>query len=68
MRETHARSVTKAFTWRILATLTTTTLVFIFTRDLTISIGVGILEAIAKMILYYGHERAWERVKWGAKG
>ena len=66
-KETHARSVIKTITWRVLATLTTALLVFIFTGDLTIAIEVGGLEAIAKLIFYYLHERGWSYVKWGIK-
>ena len=55
----------KAISWRIIATLTTMTLVYIFTRELTITIGVGALGAALKFFFYYFHERGWNLVKWG---
>ena len=67
MRETHARSVVKTVIWRFIASLTTVVLVFIFTGDLTITVGIGIIDIIAKMIFYYLHERAWNMVKWGIR-
>jgi len=54
----HKRSIIKAFTWRILATLTTTILVFIFTRNLTLA---GIVS------FFDFHERVWNKTNWGRK-
>jgi len=64
-REAHFRSIMKAITWRALATLTTILLVFIFTRELIISIEVGVVEIIVKLFLYYFHERIWELARFG---
>lgn len=63
--ELHRRSFIKAVTWRFLATLTTFSLVYYFTGKLELSIQVGILEVILKMAIYYGHERAWNRIPYG---
>ena len=65
MREKHSRSVAKSITWRVLATLTTMIIVFIFTGNLAASFGVGVIQAIANTILYYFHERAWNKIEWG---
>lgn len=59
------RSLVKSITWRILATLTTMLLVWIAFGQVDKAIGVGIIEFILKLIVYYGHERAWARVSWG---
>jgi len=40
-------------------------LVYAFTTDIQISFSVGILEFFSKLLLYYAHERVWDRVKWG---
>jgi uncharacterized membrane protein len=61
------RSVAKSITWRVLATLTTTTLVYIFTGEVGLSLSIGVLEATFKMLIYYLHERAWNKIKWGKK-
>ena len=65
---THAkpkRSLAKTATWRICATLTTIVLVWIFLHDITTAVYVGIVEVIVKMIVYYLHERAWNKIGWG---
>lgn len=59
------RSIAKAVTWRIVATLTTMLLVFIFTGNLVVSGGVGLTELLSKTIIYYLHERAWNVTGFG---
>lgn len=63
--ETHIRSITKAVSWRIVATLTTMLLVFLFTGNLAVSGGVGLTELLSKMVIYYLHERAWNVINFG---
>ncbi len=65
MKEKHIRSVTKSISWRVIATLATVMLVFIFTRNWVISVKVGSLEVIVKIVLYYWHERGWNKIRWG---
>ena len=65
MKESHIRSVAKGITWRIIASLTTMGLVYLFTGDLKIMIEIGALEVVAKITFYYFHERAWGRIDWG---
>ena len=63
--ESKARSVVKALSWRTIATLTTTVLVFVFTRRVDLAVTVGAVEAIAKIMLYFVHERVWDKLKFG---
>jgi adenylylsulfate kinase len=63
--ETHTRSIAKAISWRIIATLTTTLLVFIFTGNLIVSGGVGLTEFLSKILIYYAHERVWNASNFG---
>ena len=65
MRETRARSLAKSATWRVIATLTTIALVWGFTGQIHIALAVGGVEVFAKLLIFYFHERAWERVAWG---
>ena len=65
--DSQKRSITKTITFRIIATLTTMILVYIFTRSLALANTIGVLDLVSKLILYYLHERAWDRVKWGMK-
>jgi uncharacterized membrane protein len=65
MTENHSRSVLKAFSWRIIATLTTMVLVYIFTKQWILTISIGFFDITSKLLFYYLHERAWNRISWG---
>ena len=65
IKESRTRSVLKAFTWRILATLTTMTIAWIITGQVGDALKIGGIEFFAKMFIYYGHERAWSMVPYG---
>ena len=69
--ETQIRSLVKTLSWRALATLTTMGLVYLFTGEVVIALEVGSLEVVAKLLLYFLHERVWNLISWGkiaAKG
>lgn len=63
--ETHLRSVTKGISWRILATLVTMVVVLIYSGELAIAALIGTTDALAKIGLYWGHERVWQKIHWG---
>lgn len=63
--ESHLRSVIKGLSWRILATVVTTTVVFLYTGAFTVAVLVGSTDALTKIILYWAHERVWLTVRWG---
>lgn len=65
--ETHARSVAKALSWRVMGSLATAALVFVFTRRLTLSLAVGGVEFVSKIALFWLHERVWDRVRYGKR-
>ena len=56
------RALAKTLTWRFFATATTILIAFIFTGSFVVSLGIGTLEVILKTILYYIHEKVWDRV------
>ncbi len=66
--ESHKRSIIKAVTWRIIATSVTTLVVYLFTREVVLSMGVGFVDAAIKIFAYYSHERLWNRINFGRKG
>ena len=66
-REAHTRSIMKAVSYRLLAAVATGTIAFVFTRRLDISLGIAAVEAVAKIICYYIHERLWSFIRFGQK-
>ena len=64
-RDGRRRSATKTATWRALATLDTMVLGLIFTGNLATAVSIGGFEIVTKLVLYFFHERAWARIRWG---
>ncbi len=63
--ERHYRSILKAISYRFINTSTTIIIVYIFTGKLALSLGVGAVEVVSKMIIYYFHERIWNLITIG---
>lgn len=65
--ELHKRSVVKTITWRVVALLVTMIAVYLYNRDIKESLVVSLSANAVKMVLYYLHERLWNRIKFGRK-
>ena len=59
------RHLAKAITWRIVGTTDTFVLAWVLTGDPKIGLTFSGLELISKTLLYYLHERAWYKTRWG---
>jgi adenylylsulfate kinase len=59
-KEMHTRSLLKAISWRIVATLTTVLIIYYLTGNLQFSTSIGLIELVLKIGLYYAHERLWQ--------
>jgi uncharacterized membrane protein len=66
-QEAHSRSMVKAISWRILGSIDTFLLSWLFTNSPKAAGAIALSEVLTKMVLYYFHERAWSSVKWGMK-
>lgn len=66
-RESNGRSLIKTISWRFWATITTALLVYIFTGKLELALAIGGIEVLLKLILYYLHERTWNKISFGRK-
>ncbi|MEO8812857.1 MAG: DUF2061 domain-containing protein [Caulobacteraceae bacterium] len=68
-----SRSLVKAITWRMLGSIDTFFISFIIAslfhtpmrHAASIAGSIASTEAVTKIILFYFHERAWARVRWG---
>lgn len=59
------RSVTKAISWRILATVITSVIVFLLTGKGDFAATVALADTSIKLLVYFGHERLWNRIPFG---
>lgn len=66
-REAHSRSLAKAISWRILGSIDTFLLSWLFTSSVKAAGAIALTEVLTKMVLYYVHERAWTAVGWGVR-
>ena len=70
-KESHARSLLKGISWRLVATVDTVAVVMLVTWLLTgtPSLGhaltIGFSEFLIKFLIYYLHERFWESLRKG---
>jgi uncharacterized membrane protein len=74
IKDTPGRSLAKAVSWRIVASLTTFLITFVIFRQRVSGHYKQILEAstlvlmfdiLIKIVIYYFHERLWTNIAWG---
>jgi len=65
--EAHSRSLAKAISWRLLGSMDTFMLSWLFTRNAMAAGAIASTEVITKIVLFYFHERAWSSTKWGIR-
>jgi uncharacterized membrane protein len=65
MKVTKSRSALKAISWRVIGTVDTFLLSWLITKEPVIAASIASFEVLTKTVLYYAHERGWNRVRWG---
>ena len=59
------RTLVKTISWRVLGTVATIVISYVITGTLALAFSIGFIELISKLVLYYFHERTWNKIKWG---
>jgi uncharacterized membrane protein len=67
MKVSKARSFVKALSYRIFGTLSSFVVVYAITGKGKLSVLIAFWETVLKVFIYYWHERAWNKIKWGRK-
>ena len=65
--ESRKRSLIKSLVWRVVATTVTMLVSFIWLGEWTSAIVLAITANAIKSVLYYAHERLWNRTNFGRK-
>lgn len=70
-----SRSLLKAFSWRIIASFTTLVVIILsgnfffevekFKNFYQFSFWAALLDFVSKLLLYFFHERIWQRINFG---
>jgi uncharacterized membrane protein len=63
--ESHARSIAKAVSYRLLGSSVTGLILFAVTGKGTISIIGSLADMVLKIAAYFVHERIWDRIQFG---
>jgi len=63
--ESHLRSIAKAITWRVGGTIVTFAVAWLLTKRVELAAQIGLLDTLVKIGAFYGHERIWNRLKFG---
>lgn len=65
MIETKKRSLVKSITWRIICIVVSIITAYFLTGKIDVSVAIGTIYNGITMMLYYLHERFWNRLEWG---
>ncbi len=65
--EAHSRSIAKAISYRVAATVGTAVFVYALTGNLRIALFAGGLDVVVKLVIYYANERVWDRIQAGKR-
>jgi len=65
MKEKAYRSIVKTISWRTIGTFDTVVISYLITGNLKMAASIGSIELFTKMILYYFHERGWNKINFG---
>ena len=65
MREKSYRSVLKSISWRTIGTIDTMVISYFITGKLALALSIGGIEVFSKMVLYFFHERTWNKINLG---
>ena len=63
--ETHFRSIAKAVSYRIVGTINTCLVAWVITGNIDLAARIGIVDISLKIVVFYVHERLWNRSKFG---
>ena len=65
MTETPVRSVVKTISWRITGSGATFAISYAVLGDFAVSGTIAVIQLTFNTVLYFVHERVWNRIPWG---
>ena len=64
LNESPRRSLVKTISWRLTGSGATFLISWLIANDLSVAGTIAIIQLISNTILYYLHERLWNKIKW----
>jgi uncharacterized membrane protein len=59
------RSLVKTISWRVTGSSATFLIAYLLIGNFAVAGVIGITQMITNTILYYVHERVWNKIQWG---
>jgi uncharacterized membrane protein len=63
--DSNKRSLTKTISWRVTGSSATFLIAYLLTGDFAVAGTIGVVQMVSNTILYFVHERAWNKINWG---
>jgi uncharacterized membrane protein len=60
-----SRSLVKTITWRITGSGATFGISYLISGNFVVAGSIASIQLITNTVLYFIHERVWDRIKWG---
>jgi uncharacterized membrane protein len=61
--DSHRKSLLKAISWRLVGSADTFIISYVLTGQMMIAGSIATVEVITKILLYWVHERVWNKVQ-----
>ena len=65
MSDTSKRSLVKTISWRLTGSGATFIISWLISGNFAVAGTIAVIQLTSNTILYYIHERIWNRIKWG---
>lgn len=65
MIDSNNRSIAKTISWRLTGSFSTFMISYLILGSFSIAGSIAIIQIIANTLLYYLHERVWNKINWG---
>ena len=65
MIDSNVRSIAKTISWRITGSFSTFVISYLVLGSFLVAGSIAILQVTVNTLLYYIHERAWNKIQWG---
>lgn len=65
MIDSNNRSIAKTISWRLTGSFSTFMISYLILSSFAVAGSIAVIQVIANTLLYYLHERVWNKINWG---
>jgi uncharacterized membrane protein len=65
MAETTTRSLVKTISWRLIGSSAVLLISYLLTVNFALAGSIALIQLISNTLLYFIHERLWNKIQWG---